>query len=99
MMGFSKQRVDAHIQAAIAEVLAEIEKRARTVLRNNPAIDSFCMGMGRATFYRKDGEPIMDELSCMRPLFALIEEYDDDLRLTGTPMKIDGPDEPVITDW
>lgn len=87
--------------------LVELEKRVRTVLRaghkgRNPA-RSFSMGLGEATFFDKDGQPLWAEFNqtwvWAEPTYRLLELFDDTLGLTNQVMRIDGPDEPVTNKW
>lgn len=104
-------KAEAHIKKLLDEAttiaLAELEKRVRTVLRagakgRNPA-RSFCMAMGAASFYDKDGEPLTADFDqkwrWADPTYNFLSEFDDALHLTGCPMRIDGPDEPVQEGW
>lgn len=92
-------RIDALIEQATKDALRLIESEARRILRARNPARSFCMGMGTASFYDKDGNPMDDDHPAFESFYAFLYEHNDTLRLTGWPMKIDGPDEPIITDW
>lgn len=84
---------------AEALALVHIEKLARAVMKRNPRCKRFCMGMGTASFYDKDGEPIWDDTPYLRPFYRFLDEWDTHYRLTGTPMRIVGHDGVKQTDW
>lgn len=89
---------------------AEVERLARQVLRNglkgrNRARE-FVMAMGSAFFVDRNGEVIdnytsdgLRSAAFCKPLNEFLEQWDSMLHLTGAPMRIDHPDEPVRTDW
>jgi hypothetical protein len=63
------------------------------------------MGMGTATFYDKAGNPILEGRGplpypkYLYPFDKFVSEWDRCYRITGTPMKIVGPNGPLLTDW
>ncbi len=93
-------QIDNLIEKADQLALAEVERLARKIMRRNPkSITCFCMAMGYATFYDKNGS-LDDNDHRTRELDDFIGTWDRILHLTGTPMKIEGKwDSPVITDW
>lgn len=102
-----KKRIDMLLEEAFDIAIAEVEKRVRTALRNghkgrNPA-RSFCMAIGSCSFYDRHGEPLTADFGqkwqWSDPTYNFIGKYDEVLHLTGWPMKIEGPDEPVIHNW
>lgn len=103
----AETRINQLLDEATAIALAELEKRVRTVLRagakgRNPA-RGFTMCMGTAFFWDKDRDPLDDrgylKMAWADPTYNLLSEFDDALHLTGCPMRIEGPDEPVRKDW
>lgn len=90
------------LDEATAVALAELEKRVRTALRaghkgRNPA-RSFLMGMGDASFYDKNNQPLLADFdqkwAWADPTYRFIQLFDDTLNLTGYEMQIVGPDAP-----
>lgn len=79
--------------------LAEVERLARQAMKRYPRCKSFCMAMGGACFYDSTGHPIDDSHAAYKPLWTLLDEYNNYLKLTGCPMKIKGCDGPTLTDW
>lgn len=94
------KHVDALLAEANSLVRKELEKRVRAVLRRNRKAKSFCMAMGSAAFYDSKGNSIFDEdIPYAKPVWNLIDEYNDQLYLTGDPMRIESCDGPLIKDW
>lgn len=93
-------------------MLKLVEFKARTILRNNPKLHEFIMGMGGWIFTDKAGDTVETHTErrnddytyryvCKdwaKPVAELIDEWDQYLKLTGNPMRftLNGP---VITDW
>lgn len=92
-------RIDALIEQATKDALRLIESEARRILRARNPARSFCMAMGIASFCDKDGHSLSDDHPAVNSFYEFLYEHNSALRLTGWPMKIDGPDEPTITDW
>ncbi len=88
---------------------AEVERLARQILRNGwkgrNRARGFTMAMGSAFFTDRNGEVLdnypdgHNSAAFCKALNDFIENWDDMLRLTGEPMRIDHPDEPIRTDW
>jgi hypothetical protein len=95
----ASSRIDALIEQATKDALRLIESEVRRILRARNPARSFCMAMGIATFYDKDKVPLFDDHPALISFYEFLYEYHTALRLTGWPMKIDGPDEPTVTDW
>lgn len=98
------KKIDRFLAQASKVGRDEIERMARAILAGRNPATSFCMAMGGAAFYDKKGEPLDSFAGGHTPRWLarfeeFIEEYDQALRLTGNPMKIDGAEAPVITDW
>lgn len=89
-----------HYEQAVNTALDTIERLARAILRQHTNLDEFIMGMGVASFTRKDGEESlgMGDRSYLQRLREFIDEWDEVLRLTGHPMRFTA-DGPKITEW
>jgi hypothetical protein len=92
-------RIDALLDQATREALTLIESEARRILRARNPAKSFCMAMGEAFFEDAQGAILTDDHACVNSFYTFLYEYDRYLRLTGVPMKIDGPDAPRLSDW
>lgn len=101
----TEKRIQALIDEAFDLAVAEVERRARAIMKAHPRCASFCMGMGTATFYDKAGEPInvawgpLPYPKYLKDFDAFVNDMDRCLHMTGQPMKINGADAPKITDW
>lgn len=89
--------IQDHYNAAFKAAISLVESRARAILRSRPKLREFVMAMGAYTFYDADG-PIHDPDSWADPVYDLIAEWDEYLKLSGTPMRFT-TDGPVIRDW
>lgn len=102
----TKKRVERLLREAEGVALALLEQRARAVLRRNPQLKEFVMAMGSAHFEAHDGEQVgicmspwsHDYRKYTRPVDEVLDDFDDVLKLTGTPMRFTA-DGPVVTDW
>lgn len=102
-------RVENRIRALLDEAhdiaIAEIERRARQIMKQHKRCAAFCMGMGIATFYDRSGDSIGEDWGPRQyPQYLIkfmrfIDEFDGELHLTGTPMKIVGHDGVMRHDW
>ena len=88
------------LDEAHAVAYAEVERRARQALRNKPGW-AFCMAMGSASFYRPGVENDWSDepRRWMASTLNFISEYDEALKLTGTPLKLTSATGPRLTDW
>lgn len=96
-----KQEVGELLDLATDKALAHVEKLARRILRRNKRLDYFLMAMGDAFFTvkgKEDDNLGLDERKAFKELHEFIEEFDDFLGLTGTPMMFTATG-PVVTDW
>lgn len=94
------KQVDELLDQAYKLVRQELEKRVRAVLRQNRRAKSFCMAMGSASFNDRNGTPLFeDEAPYAKPVWDLLDEYNDTFKLTGDPMRIEASAAPVVTDW
>jgi len=91
------------------EALKELELRARKAMKKHVAIKEFVMAMGTAYFVcRSEGQEVLLSFEeeaenfpyakALRPTLDLIAEWDDYLKLTGTPMRFTA-DGPVVKEW
>ena len=99
-------------RAAVEAALAEVERRARLVLKRRPDLAEFVMAMGVWSFTGHDGRTVeaykehrgsggayrYEPYQWARPLADFIGEWDDYLKLTGSPMRFTA-DGPVVTSW
>jgi hypothetical protein len=107
-----KQQYQAAVFAASRAALILVEAQARAILRRHPALDEFVMGMGMWFFTYKVGARdrcgirltadmnrcLHEPRAYMRPLLDILDELNDDLKLTGEPMRFTA-EGPVIHDW
>jgi len=88
---------EEHYDAACSMALEEVERYARKILKDNPDIHEFIMGMGTWDF--KSNEKWLDnEDPRFEPLLDLISKWDKSLYITGNPMRFTATG-PKITDW
>ena len=92
-------QLDAMLDKAHGLIMALIESEARRILRARNPAQSFCMGMGTATFYDREGRVMDDDHPALNSFYAFVYEYNSAFRFTGAPLKIDSADAPALTDW
>ena len=83
-------------------ILEEVEERARKILRENPGVEEFIMGMGTAFFAYKgetvyQGSTTCDDKKYMRPVIDLLEEFWE-LNIKDYPMRFTATGK-TVTDW
>ncbi len=87
----TKTQISRLYSEASKLALILIESMARDILRKHPHLDEFVMGMGGCLFTTKDetraGGISPDERSYMKPLNDFLDDWDDLLRMTGSPMR------------
>ena len=99
---------------AAAEARGEIERLARAILRKKAQLHEFVMAMGTWFFTNHAGKVVEHEVEhynpvstspyshtprrWVAPLWEFIQEWDEDLHLTGDPMRFTA-EGPVITEW
>ena len=97
------KKIDRFLAQAAKVGRDEVERMARAILAGRNPAASFCMAMGAASFYDKEGEPLPrmgnETPRWLEPFERFIGEYDQALCLTGNPMRIESPEGPIITDW
>lgn len=94
------KQVREHLDAASDLAVEIVERMARSILREHPALDEFCMAMGCATFSVKASGELLDtaDRAYMRGLDKFIDEFNPQLGLTGCPMRFTA-DGPTVTEW
>lgn len=95
------ETISTMLDDAIKIALKEVERLARKTMKRNPSsITCFCMAMGTATFYGKDGPGIDEYQPELAEFYDFLDQHNRYLYLTGNSMKIDGKwDAPLKTDW
>lgn len=87
---------------AAALAVAETERRVKDIMQRHPKVETFCLGMGTASFYDKKGIPIDDDTLYLKSFFNFVDEHDKRLQLTGHQMRIDRTSEGKLVtryDW
>jgi hypothetical protein len=79
--------IENHYNKAVSEALSLIEKKALVILQKHRNIHEFTMGMGAAFFTNHIGA-VMEVRSYMRPVFNILNEWDEYLKLTGEFMTL-----------
>ena len=101
-MSDNEARVLLQYQSARRTALHYIERMARAMLRKHKDLGEFVMGMGTWTFNYKDRSKGRIAWNVKHidnsKLAKFIEEWDDALKLTGTPMRFTA-DGPIVTEW
>jgi hypothetical protein len=98
-MRINKQ-IEFHFNKATELALAEVRRLARKILQEHACLDEFIMAMGMATFSVKGEVESLgtDERAYLRPLDEFLEVWDDELKLTGEPMRFTAYG-PEINEW
>lgn len=87
-----------HLEEAYQVAVKELEARARRILRENSDLVEFVMSMGCWAFYDQEGLIPFDSDPRFEPVMSFISRWDDQLKLTGDPMRFTA-DGPVVTKW
>jgi hypothetical protein len=90
--------VDKLYTEACHIALALIEKKARKIMREHLNIQEFVMAMGGWNFWYYDGNQVPSDLKYLEPVRKIFDEWDDYLKLTGTPMRFTA-EGLIRTDW
>jgi hypothetical protein len=99
-MGTVAYEVERLFDKAHELALAEVERRARKILKDHPTAKTFCMSMGSASFYDKAGEPMfIDDFKYLKYFYDFLEQFDDRLYLSGRALKLTSYNGPKTTDW
>lgn len=86
---------------AVGLALLDVEKEARKILKQHPELSEFVMAMGGWGFWTKNDEQVNDTFnyeSYLEPLTKIFNEWDEYLKLTGTPMRFTANGK-KITEW
>lgn len=100
-MSKNLQSAQKHYDEAYSLVRAEVERRARKILKAHPNLTEFSMSMGSWCFWDKDGNSVDGNYSgqkYVKPIADLLGEWDDFMKLTGDPMRITADGE-LIESW
>lgn len=98
-MALLKKEIQKHLDAAYAVAVKEYERMAREIMRKHPNLVEFMNGMGRVFFVDKNGDMIhTNDRSYLSPIDDFLCEWDEQLHLTGDPMRFTA-DGPVVRDW
>lgn len=85
-----------------ADKIAEeqVETIARRILKDNPQLDEFIMGMGVWFFTTKKGENLSwdNKRGYIEPMIHFLNKWNENLHLTGIPMRFTA-EGPKVTDW
>lgn len=84
------------LNEACVIAVSEIERLARIRLNNNKKLGEFIMAMGSYFFTLKNGEVVHDFKD--KKIDSIINEFDDFLKITGTPMRFTANGK-KIEDW
>ncbi len=105
----ASSKIKKLIDEATAIAMLEIEVMARKIMEKNPTLTGFCMAMGSASFYEtaeeteeecaKTDDPCRDDDPRLTKFYDFLYEWNDELKLTGIPFRLDSASGPVITDW
>lgn len=96
---YSKSKVKLYYDLAHEHAVGVVERMARDILLTHPNVVEFVMAMGIYGFNDKHGHTVhLHEFAYMRPLHDFIREWDDVLKLSGTPMRFTATGN-KITDW
>jgi len=92
MAKITQEQLEQHYQAGALMALDAVIERAVNIMRRCKSIRCFRMGMGTATFYRKDDSPIMDWERDYNKLIKkfddFVNEWDGVYHITGQPLDI-----------
>lgn len=100
----ARKKIERFLAQGQKVALEEVETMVRAVLAGKNPAASFRMENGSFEFLDKDGTALpywgaTETPRWLRATAEFIEEYDPMLNITGRNMRIDGPEEPVLTDW
>lgn len=93
----AKSGIDIMLRQASELAIQEVERIARRILKQNRNLIEFVMAMGCWCFWTNE-EPLDNEDSRFKELAEFMAEYNDKLKLTGTPMRFTATG-PVETNW
>ena len=95
-----KQEIRSLLNLAAKLHFDEVVDRAKAIMNTHRNIETFCMGMGTATFHLFNGRHLDGE-KYVQPFYDFLHEFNSELHTTGDPIKIDriGNELVVKTDW
>ena len=103
--------ISQYVKLANETALKEVERLARKTMRDNPEIGEFCMAMGSATFHLSkehmespeyEGDSfghLDDDDPRAKEFYDFLDKWNDVFHITGFPMKINGANGKLETDW
>lgn len=91
--------IQSYLDSASEVAIKEVERIARKTMRAYPEITCFCMAMGTAHFYDADGPMCEPNDKRSKELDDFLDEYDQFLKITGRPMRLDSHNGKICTDW
>jgi hypothetical protein len=94
----SLKNIERLYNEAFNIALSLIEKEARKILKEHSNLEEFVMCMGSWNFWYKNGEVVPDNIKYLKPIQKIFDEWDNYLKLTGTPMRFTA-NSPIRTDW
>ena len=97
----AQKEIDRLYDQTVNAALAEVERIARKILVEHPVLDEFIMGMGTWSFTSRRDKGMSwtyPDKTYMKPMDDFICEWDEYLRLTGTPMRFTATGK-VKTEW
>jgi len=91
--------IQSYLDSASEVAIKEVERLARKTMRDNPEITCFIMAMGSASFYDADGPMCDPNDKRSKELDDFLDKYDQFLRITGYPMRLDSHNGKLQFDW
>ena len=96
-----KDQIEIHLDKALKLAEKEAEKIARKILKENPELKEFVMGMGSWFFKVKEGNENIgynDDIEFLEPFKKFMDKYDDVLGISGMLMRFTAKGK-KITKW
>lgn len=93
----TKNQLDASYKYTFDLAIELLTQTARKVMVDNPKPIEYVQGVGTWFFVTKKGNFETESDAC-RPIFEIMDRYDEYLHLTGHPMRFT-KDGSVINDW
>jgi len=93
----AKSKIRYHYEQACKIAENEVIRMARDILRKHKNLDEFIMAMG-GWFFTEHGDVKHDKLCYMKHLDDFITEWDEFLKITGSPMRFTASGK-VRRDW
>jgi hypothetical protein len=92
------KKIQKLIDQAGQMAMEHVEFMARKILREHKNLNEFVMGMGTCFFSEGEENHRLETYAYMKPLEDFIDEWDETLGITGTPMRFTANGQKV-TDW